>query len=93
MMCNSIITDYQNSTYEYAAYNIMLSLYYHFENYGEALNVANILIKKYPSQVYDDGVVEKQKELSKIVAGADKEIAKKYGEYSKLGKKSIGVSE
>lgn len=89
MMCNSIITNYQNSTYEYAAYNTMLSLYYHFENYGEALNIANILIKKYPSQVYDDGVVEKQKELSKIVAGADKEIAKKYGEYSKLGKNSI----
>ena len=46
MMCNSIITNYQNSTYEYAAYNTMLSLYYHFENYGEALNIANILIKK-----------------------------------------------
>ncbi|MBR2107534.1 MAG: hypothetical protein IJ937_09730, partial [Treponema sp.] len=27
--------------------------------------------------------------VSKIVAGADKEIAKKYGEYSKLGKNSI----
>ena len=62
---------------------------YDLQDYGAALETANLLIKKYPEQVVSDGIVEKQKELNKIVSGTDKEIAKKYAEYTKLGNSSV----
>ncbi len=89
MMCNTIVKSYPDCTYEYASYKNLVFILYDLQDYGAALETANLLIKKYPEQVVSDGIVEKQKELNKIVSGTDKEIAKKYAEYTKLGNNSV----
>ena len=89
MMCNTIVKSYPDCTYEYASYKNLVFILYDLQDYGAALETANLLIKKYPEQVVSDGIVEKQKELNKIVSGTDKEIAKKYAEYTKLGNSSV----
>ena len=89
MMCNTIVKSYPDCTYEYASYKNLVFILYDLQDYGAALETANLLIKKYPEQVVSDGIVEKQKELNKIVSGTDKEIAKKYAEYTKVGNSSV----
>lgn len=89
MMCNAIVKSYPDCTYEYASYKNLVFILYDLQDYGAALETANLLIKKYPEQVVSDGIVEKQKELNKIVSGTDKEIAKKYAEYTKVGNNSV----
>lgn len=89
MMCNTIVKSYPDCTYEYASYKNLVFILYDLQDYGAALETANLLIKKYPEQVVSDGIVEKQKELNKIVSGTDKEIAKKYAEYTKVGNNSV----
>lgn len=89
MMCNTIVSSFPYSAYDYASYKNLVSIYYDLNDYSSALETTNILIKKYPAQVGADGIIEKQKELTKIVAGTDKEIAKKYAEYSKIGNNSV----
>ena len=89
MMCNTIVSSFPDSAYDYASYKNLVSIYYDLNDYTSALETTNILIKKYPAQVGADGIIEKQKELTKIVAGTDKEIAQKYAEYSKIGNNSV----
>lgn len=89
MMTRMLIQKYPDSAYSYGAYRNLLKIYYELEQYSEAYDASIYLTKNYPAQVNSDGIIEKQRELKKLLSGADKEIAKKYAEYVKYGIASV----
>lgn len=86
MLNTSLISRYPDGNYVYGANKNLLSAYYEQENFINALEVARVLIKKYPEQAALDGVGTKLVQLEKIVSGTDRSVAEKLNEYEKAGK-------
>ena len=86
MLNTNLLSKYPDGSYVYGANKNLLSAYYEQENFIKALEVARLLVKKYPEQAALDGVGSKLVQLEKIVSGTDRSVAEKLNEYEKAGK-------
>ena len=90
MLNTNLLSKYPDGSYVYGANKNLLSAYYEQENFIKALEVARLLVKKYPEQAALDGVGSKLVQLEKIVSGTDRSVAEKLNEYEKAGKAGTG---
>lgn len=86
LLNKTLVNDFSKSIYLYGSYKNLLTAYYATEDYLHALEVAKIIVEKYPSQATIDEIGSKVVELERIVGGTDKKVAEKISEYEKLGK-------
>lgn len=83
MLTNTMLQKYKNSIYAYGANKNLLTAYTNIENYGQALEVAKLLVKDFSKQAADDEIGKQLIQLEKLVNGVDKRIVDKQAEYEK----------
>ncbi|MCQ2587971.1 MAG: tetratricopeptide repeat protein [Treponema sp.] len=85
MLNKTLLARFPSSSFTYGALKNLLIAYYEEEKYGEALNIANQIVKQFPAQAVSDGINKREVELEKIVGGTDRHIVEKVTEYEKNG--------